>query len=343
MQQHSVSTHNDLKNLFQRPFQGIGDVIHQYPMKINPFVAKLIVNDPDGPLYRQYIPDIEEVNDAIGTDDPLSESLQSPVKQIIHRYPDRVVFLISNTCPSFCRFCMRKRFIGKQPQVSKDEIKEGLDYISKNLGISEVILSGGDPFMQTDQLLLYILGQLKQFSHIQIIRIHSRIPILMPEKITPELISQLRDYHPIYINLHINHAKEITNAAQATIENLSNAGFPLGSQTVLLKGINDNPDVMMHLMKRLLSLRIRPYYIHQMDDTQGTRHFQTSIETGIHIMECLRGHMSGMGVPHFMIDLPGGGGKIPLLPEYVRKHSKSRWVFKNYEGKIIEWNSHINE
>ncbi|KPA12222.1 protein containing DUF160 [Candidatus Magnetomorum sp. HK-1] len=332
-----ILTVEDLKHITNRSFFNIQPVIDKYPMRIHPHVADLISDDLDGPVARQFIPNINELNDSSGIADPLSESQQSPVKQLVHRYPDRVVFLISNTCPSFCRFCMRKRFVGKQSQVNSDEIQDGLRYINRTRTIREVILSGGDPFMLDDQTLLDILDQLKRIPHVQVLRIHSRIPLLMPERITQELIEQLRAYHPLYINLHINHPQEMTENSKIVIESLSDAGVPLGSQTVLLKGINDCPDIMSQLMQQLLTLRIRPYYIHQMDDTQGTRHFQTRIETGIKIMQALRGHMSGMGVPQYMIDLPGGGGKIPLLPEYVIKRSPSAWMFKNFEGKQIKW------
>ncbi|MBF0450535.1 MAG: KamA family radical SAM protein [Candidatus Magnetomorum sp.] len=333
----TLSTVEDLKNFFHLSVSNIQVVIDQYPMRIHPYVANLMAHDPDGPLCRQFIPTIQELYDNLGTDDPLSENLQSPVRQIIHRYPDRVVFLVSNTCPSFCRFCMRKRFVGKQPQVCKDDIQAGLSYIAKTLTIREVILSGGDPFMQDDQVLFDILDQIKKLEHVQILRIHSRIPILMPERITSELILQLRAYHPLYINLHVNHPEEFSDASQKVVENLADAGFPLGAQTVLLKGVNDHPETMLQLMQKLLTLRIRPYYLHHMDDTQGTRHFQTSIDRGLQIMERLRGYMSGMGIPQYMIDLPGGGGKVPLLPDYVLKRSSSVWLFKNFEGKHIEW------
>jgi len=306
-------------------------------MRIHPYVLGLITHQANDPVANQFIPKMDELSDNFGDEDPLSEEQQSPVKQIIHRYPDRVVFLISNTCPSFCRFCMRKRLIGKQPQVSQSDIQMGLKYIASKQTIREVILSGGEPFMQNDTSLLEILDQLKQMSHVKFIRIHSRIPILMPHRITLDLINQLRKYHPLFINLHVNHAKEISSESQVVIQRFADAGFPLGSQTVLLKGINDHPDTMGELMQTLLALRIRPYYIHQMDDTRGTSHFQTDIEAGIQIMMHLRGRISGMGVPQYMIDLPGGGGKIPLLPNYVIHRNDSSWTFKNFEGKSYQW------
>jgi len=337
-QKNSISTLKDLSQYFNLSVEELEPVVEKYPMRIHPYVLGLISNNTNDPIAYQFIPRIDELGNHWGNDDPLSEKKQSPVCQIVHRYPDRVVFLISNTCPSFCRFCMRKRFIGKQPQVTLSSIYNGLAYIKRTKAIREVILSGGEPFMQSDEVLFEICEQLRQISHVQFIRIHSRVPILMPQRITVEMVNQLQKYHPVYLNLHVNHAQEISNESQDAIQIFIDAGFPLGSQTVLLKGVNDNPDTMLELMQKLLALRVRPYYIHQMDDTKGTSHFQTHIETGIQIMEYLRGRISGMGVPQYMIDLPGGGGKIPLLPDYVLEHTDSSWVFKNYEGKAYQWN-----
>jgi len=333
-QKNSISTLKDLSQYFNGTFADLKPVIDRYPMRIYSHVLGLMSSNTNDPIASQFIPTINELSDNLGDDDPLAEKQQSPVSQVIHRYPGRVVFLISNTCPSFCRFCMRKRFIGKQSQVSQSDIQTGLAYIARTSSIQEVILSGGEPFMRNDTSLFEILDQLRQITHVKLIRIHSRVPVLMPHRITLDLVQQLRKYHPIYLNLHINHAKEISSASQKVIQAFADSGFPLGSQTVLLKGINDNPDTMMELMQTLLALRIRPYYIHQMDNTRGTSHFQTSIKTGIQIMTHLRGRISGMGVPQYMIDLPGGGGKIPLLPNYVVEQTDSSWTFKNFEGKI---------
>jgi len=338
LQKNCISTLGALSQYFDIAAAALEPVVEKYPMRIQQYVIGLISNQSNDPIAKQFIPSTDELAHNWANEDPLSENQQSPVSQIVHRYPDRVVFLISNTCPSFCRFCMRKRFIGKQPQVLQSSIHDGLAYIKRTKAIREVILSGGEPFMQSDEILFEILEQLKQVSHVQFIRIHSRAPIMMPHRITVALINQLRKYHPVYLNLHVNHAQEISKESQRVIQNFVDAGFPLGSQTVLLKGINDNPNTMLELMQTLLALRVRPYYIHQMDDTRGTSHFQTAIETGIQIMTYLRGRISGMGVPQYMIDLPGGGGKIPLLPDYVLEHTDTSWVFKNYEGKPYKWN-----
>jgi lysine 2,3-aminomutase len=335
--ENGISTIQDLSQYFDLNTENIKRVVDKYPMRIHPYVLGLMSQNSNDPVANQFIPKIDELADNFGDADPLTEQQQSPVSQIVHRYPDRVVFLISNTCPSFCRFCMRKRFIGKQPQVSKSSINSGLAYIARTKAIQEVILSGGEPFMQSNTSLFEILDQLRQISHVKIIRIHSRIPILMPHRITLDLVHQLRKYHPIYIIIHVNHVKEISKESQTVIQNFVDAGFPIGSQTVLLKDINDNPDTMIELMQTLLAMRVRPYYIHQMDDTKGTSHFQTNIETGIQIMTYLRGRISGMGVPQYMIDLPGGGGKIPLLPNYILDHTDSSWTFRNFEGKPYKW------
>jgi lysine 2,3-aminomutase len=333
----SISTIQALSQYFDLNSEKLKPVVDKYPMRIHPYVLGLMSQKNNAPVANQFIPQIDELADRFGDDDPLAEKQQSPVSQVVHRYPDRVVFLISNTCPSFCRFCMRKRFIGKQPQVSQSSIDIGLSYIARTKAIREVILSGGEPFMHSDTGLFEILDQLRQISHVKIIRMHSRIPILMPHRITLDLVKHLRKYHPIYINIHVNHANEISSESQKVIQNFADAGFPLGSQTVLLKGINDNPDTMLELMQALLTMRVRPYYIHQMDDTQGTSHFQTNIDTGIQIMAYLRGRISGMGVPQYMIDLPKGGGKIPLLPNYILDRTDTSWKFRNFEGKSYEW------
>jgi len=333
----SLTGTEDLADFYNSSLSTYQPVIDKYPMRIHPFVSGLISHDPDGPIARQFIPDMQELSDELGSDDPLAENRQSPVKQIVHRYPDRVVFMVSNTCPSFCRFCMRKRFVGKQPQVTQSDIQDGLAYIARTPQIHEVILSGGEPFMQSNACLLDTMAQLKQMTHVNVIRIHTRVPFLMPERLTADLIEKLRKYHPVYINVHVNHASEITPDACRMITQMADAGFPLGSQTVLLKGVNDCPETMLELMKALLPLRIRPYYIHHLDDTQGTRHFQTDIETGLNIMKCLRGQISGMAVPQFMIDLPNGGGKIPMLPDYVKARTPVSWLFWNYAGKLFEW------
>ncbi len=311
-------------------------IIERYPMRINPYYLSLI-QTPEDPIWKQAVPNIAELHDPHGTDDPLTEEKQSPVPNLIHRYPDRVVFLVSAQCAVFCRYCMRKRKVGSPFSVTDKTISAGLDYIQNNSQIRDVILSGGDPLLLDDDLLYDILKKIRSISHVEIIRIHTRIPCTLPQRVTSDLADILKTFHPLYINTHFNHPREITPESTAACNTLADAGIPLGCQTVLLKGVNDNPEVMKRLMRQLLMIRVKPYYIHQLDLARGTRHFQTSPETGLYIMNNLRGHTSGLCVPHLMIDLPGGGGKIPLVPEYVTERKQDKWLIKNYEGKIYEY------
>ncbi len=311
-------------------------IIERYPMRINPYYLSLI-QTPEDPIWKQAVPNIAELHDPHGTDDPLTEEKQSPVPNLIHRYPDRVVFLVSTQCAVFCRYCMRKRKVGSPFSVTDKTISAGLDYIQNNSQIRDVILSGGDPLLLDDDLLYDILKKIRSISHVEIIRIHTRIPCTLPQRVTSDLADILKTFHPLYINTHFNHPREITPESTAACNTLADAGIPLGCQTVLLKGVNDNPEVMKRLMRQLLMIRVKPYYIHQLDLARGTRHFQTSPETGLYIMNNLRGHTSGLCVPHLMIDLPGGGGKIPLVPEYVTERKQDKWLIKNYEGKIYEY------
>lgn len=312
-------------------------VIQRYPMRINPYYLSLIKSSDD-PLWRQAVPNAVELEvDAALKADPLSEAPQSPVDHLIHRYPDRVVFMISSQCAMYCRHCMRKRRVGKGRAVSRKAIEKGIEYIREQPGIHEVILSGGDPLLMSDGRLDEILTRLKKINHVEILRVHSRAPCTLPSRVTKDLAVLLSSYHPLYLNIQFNHPAELTPAAMAACKKLSDAGIPLGCQTVLLKGINDDAGVMMQLMRGLLKNRIRPYYLHHADPVQGTRHFRTSIAAGLEIMQELRGRIPGMGVPSYMIDLPGGGGKVPLLPEYIKKISRNKLLVENYEGKVFEY------
>ncbi|MCP4352122.1 MAG: KamA family radical SAM protein [Desulfobacterales bacterium] len=332
----SVVTASQLVKHLTADANEVYQVIERYPMRISPYYLSLIQTIGD-PIWKQAVPDIAEMNDPYGTDDPLTEEKQSPVPSLIHRYPDRVVFLVSAQCAVFCRYCMRKRKIGVPFAVTEKTIRAGLDYIQNNTKIRDVILSGGDPLLLDDALLHDILKKIRSMSHVQIIRIHTRVPCTLPHRVTSDLADILKKFHPLYINTHFNHPREITPESTAACNTLADAGIPLGCQTVLLKGVNDNPEIMKRLMHQLLMIRVKPYYIHQLDLAQGTSHFRTSPETGLDIMNNLRGHTSGMCVPHFMIDLPGGGGKIPLVPEHVTERKQDKWIIKNYEGKIYEY------
>ncbi|MGQ9507856.1 MAG: KamA family radical SAM protein [Thermodesulfobacteriota bacterium] len=294
-------------------------VVERYPLSITPYYFNLI-KDIGDPIWRQCVPDIRELEDDHLSEDPLHEESYSPVPNLLHRYPDRVLLLVSLSCPTFCRFCTRKNRIlsGKTLSV-RMMLPFWKEYLKKDTKINEVILSGGEPLMLSDDELETILSTIRSLSHIRILRINTRIPVTLPERITLRLSKRLKRYHPIFINTHFNHPQEITQESSEACAILSDAGIPLGNQTVLLRGVNDEPQVMKELMKKLLTLRIRPYYLHHMDLVKGTSHFRTSINQGLKIMKHLIGNISGMGIPYYVIDLPGGKGKVPLLPHQLMK------------------------
>ncbi len=317
--------------------EAIDLVIRRYPMRINPYFLALI-RSPGDPLWRQAVPEPAEMDDGpLADSDPLSESRQSPVPNLVHRYPDRVLFLVSGQCAMYCRHCMRKRAIGDGHVVTSQNIARGIDYIRRNPEIREVLLSGGDPLLLGDDRLCDILDRLRRIDHVEILRIHTRVPCVMPARITPDLIRMLGRFHPLFVNIQFNHPDELTPEATAACRAMADAGIPLGSQTVLLKGVNDDPVVMTALMRKLLANRIRPYYLHHPDPVRGTAHFRVPIEKGLSIMAALRGNVSGMGVPYYMIDLPGGGGKVPLLPEYVTGRADNCLKVKNFRGKPFDY------
>ncbi len=323
----------------------IKEICSKYPARVNPYYISLIERKDD-PIYKQCIPTMNEITDKSGEEDPLHEEPEHQFRKnvpelITHRYPDRVLFRISNQCAMYCRFCTRKRKVGdptKQPRWF--EILQGIKYIEDHEEIRDVLLSGGDPLMLDDSILEKIIkvvyGIISKRPN-GIIRIGTRIPCVLPQRITPELCEMLKKYHPIYVNTHFNHPAEITEESRKACGMLADAGIPVGCQTVLLKGINDNPAVMKDLMQKLVSMRVRPYYIYQADPVMGTNHFRTKIEKGLEVYKALRGHTSGLCVPTFVVDAPGGGGKIPLLPEYVKEINKDKVVLQNYEEKIYEY------
>jgi lysine 2,3-aminomutase len=310
----------------------VGKVLPRYPMCINPYYLSLLKNARDG-IYRQAVPDIREITGEEGFQDPLNEEGLSPVPGLTHKYPDRVLFLISSRCAMYCRFCNRKRKVGLPSMVTEETIREGLSYIRNTEKVRDVLLSGGDPLLLPDRELYRILSQLRSIPHVEIIRIGTRIPCTLPQRITPQLATMLKGFHPLYINTHFNHPSEITPEASLACERLTDAGIPLGCQTVLLKGVNDDPTVMKTLMKKLLMIRVRPYYLFQADLAKGTSHFWTPLKTGLEIISELQGHTSGLSVPRLMIDLPGGGGKVPLLPEYDMGEDGGNLWIKNYLGE----------
>lgn len=307
-------------------------VAERYPVRISSYYRSLI-SEPGDPVWRQCVPDPLELHDE-QLADPLDEERLSPVPGLIHRYPDRVVWLVSAKCAVFCRFCMRKRRLGQSVPDPCDSRGAVLTYISQTPSIRDVILSGGDPLMLPDNELEEVLSGLRAIPHVEMIRIGSRIPVVLPERITTALCDMLKKYHPLYINTHFNHPVEITPESAAACASLADAGIPLGNQTVLLKGVNDDPATMTLLMHRLLSIRVRPYYLHQMDLVQGTGHFRTSVDCGTRIMKALRGHTSGMANPYYVIDLPGGKGKVPILPETVERNG-SHLSITTYEGDVV--------
>jgi lysine 2,3-aminomutase len=338
-----TSWQNCIKKSITRPeqltgFPGINtreleEVCRTYPMRINPYYMDLI-RQTGTPLRRQAIPDSAELHDDTGMEDPLDEENLSPVPNLVHKYPDRVLFLVSSQCPMYCRFCTRKRKVGRQKMVIDDRsIRAGLDYLEKNRDIREVLLSGGDPLMLSDDRLEKIIRGVRRIDSVEVIRIGTRIPCTLPMRVTKKLAAMLKKYHPLYINTHFNHPAEITPEAKQACTRLADAGIPLGCQTVLLRGVNDSKHVMQELLCKLLAIRVKPYYLFQADLTRGTDHFRTPVTSGLDIMRHLIGRVSGMAVPTFALDAPGGGGKIHLTPEYITSLDDTTLEFLNYLDK----------
>ena len=307
-----------------------------FQARINPYYLSLI-RYPGDPIWLQAVPEEVELYDIDAAEDPLNEDEMSPVPNITHRYPDRALFLTTSQCGLYCRFCTRKRKVGDSSKINMRELEAAFQYLEQHTEINDVILSGGDPLMLTDAMLEKVLIRLRQIPHISIIRLGTKMPCVLPQRITPQLCDMLKKYHPIYVNTHFNHPWEITPESTKACEMLVNAGVPVGCQTVLLKGVNDDPEVMKELMKKLLAIRVRPYYIYQADLTKGANHFRTPIDVGLEIMDNLRGHISGLAVPQFVIDAPGGGGKIPLLPDYVLARDKEKIILRNYKNEVFEY------
>ena len=312
-------------------------IVGEYPMRITPTVMATIKARGDA-IWRQVVPDPAELEDEDAEADPLVEDMMSPVPHLVHRYPDRVLLMVTNQCPIYCRFCTRKRLVGKPGFLKKGELDRAIAYLKEHTEVRDVILSGGDPLLLPDHLLERIFKALRTIPHLEIIRIGSRVPGTLPERITPKLCEIVKKYHPIYMNLHFNHPDELTPEVKAACGMLADAGVPLGAQTVLLQGVNDDPEIMKRLVHQLLLARVKPYYLYQADLTKGTNHFRTTVETGMTIIRALQGHTSGMAVPHFVIDAPGGGGKIPILPaDYLVHLDEDIAVLKNYENKTFHY------
>jgi lysine 2,3-aminomutase len=303
-----------------------------FEFRISPAMVDLI-QAPNDPIWRQYVPTVQELEVHDGIVDSLAEDEHSPVPNITHRYPDRALFLVSPVCATYCRFCTRRRKVGDPEKIPMSQLESAFQYLEQHTEIRDVIMSGGDPLLLSDRRIEDLCKRLRAIKHIEVIRIGSRIPCHLPERITPELCAILKKYHPLYINTHFNHPDELTPAAVNALGMLADAGIPLGCQTVLLKGVNDDAAVMKRLMQKLLAARVRPYYIYMCDQVAGAEHFRTTVEKGLEIIKALRGWTSGLAVPHFVIDAPGGGGKIPLLPEYVESINDDEVVLRNYAGQ----------
>lgn len=319
----------------------IEQTIAKFPLNITPYYASLIDKDnyQNDPIFKQAFPRVEELEICkYDMADPLHEDKDSPTKGITHRYPDRVLFLVSNCCAMYCRHCTRKRKVGDPDHIpSKEQILKGIEYIKNNPKIRDVLLSGGDPLMLPDDFLDWVLTELRKIPHVEVIRIGSRIPVVLPYRVTKELVTMLKKHHPLWLNTHFNHPRELTPSAQEALRRLADAGIPLGNQSVLLAGVNDCPQIMKKLNQKLVANRVRPYYLFQCDLSEGLTHFRTPVGKGIEIMESLIGHTSGLAVPTYVIDAPGGGGKIPVMPNYILSWSTNKIVLRNYEGVITTY------
>lgn len=327
-------------NLTEKEEEGIQKSLEILRMGITPYYALLMdKDDPKCPVRMQAVPTILETHiSSADMDDPLHEDGDSPVPGITHRYPDRVLFLITDMCSMYCRHCTRRRFAGHNDAgVPRDRIDAAIEYIRKTPVVRDVLLSGGDALLVSDDLLEYIISKLREIPHVEIIRIGSRTPVVLPQRITPALVNMLKKYHPIWLNTHFNHSKEVTPETKKACAMMADAGIPLGNQSVLLKGINDSVHIMRDLVHDLVMMRVRPYYIYQCDLSTGIEHFRTPVSKGIEIIEGLRGHTSGYCIPTFVVDAPGGGGKIPVMPQYMISQSPEKVILRNYEGVITTY------
>lgn len=343
---NSIKDINTFENLLGVKFsedqrEKLKDTVEKFPLSVTPYYLSLIDTEDfeNDPVFKQAIPSPSElVMTKYDMKDPLAEDIDSPVPLITHRYPDRVLFHISNLCSMYCRHCTRKRKVGDNDYIPrKSEIQKGLDYIRNTPQIRDVLLSGGDPFMLPDKYLDWILTELRAIPSVEVIRIGSRMPVVLPYRITDDLVNILKKHHPVWVNTHFNHPREVTESAKEALAKLADNGIPLGNQTVLLAGVNDCPRIMKKLVHKLVMNRVRPYYLYQCDLSEGLSHFRTPVGKGIEIIESLIGHTSGFAVPTYVIDAPGGGGKIPVMPNYLISWSTNKVVLRNYEGVITTY------
>jgi len=315
------------------------EVCTRFPMAVSPYYLSLIdPNDPEDPIMRQVLPSIHEiVPSAAASPDPLREEENTPVKGLTHRYPDRALFVVTGVCAVYCRHCTRRRnwIEGSGATLTAPEVTSAVGYLRSHPEIRDVLISGGDPLTLPIPFLANILEQVRGIPHVEIIRLGTRIPVVLPQRVTPPLLDVLEKNGPLWVNTQFNHPREVTGESARACDLLLRRGIPVSNQTVLLRGINDRPDIIEELNRALLRIKVRPYYLFQCDPVAGTEHFRTSIWTGVKIMEHLRGRVSGLAIPHFVIDLPGGGGKVPLLPDYIVSQNEHQITFRNYEGKLF--------
>lgn len=309
-------------------------------MAVTPHFFNLIDRDnPDCPIRRQVVPRIEEsLTSPYEMADPCGEDAHMPVPGLVHRYPDRVLFLVTDRCASYCRYCTRSRVVsGVGEQELETDFEAAFRYLERHTEVRDVLLSGGDPLLFSDAKLERILERLRRIPHLEFLRVGSRVPVFLPQRITPALCAMLRKFHPLFLSVHVNHPRELTLEVKEALERLADAGIPLGNQSVLLKGVNDDLATMRALVHKLLMCRVRPYYLYQLDLIQGSSHLEVPVAEGVRLIEGLRGHTTGYAVPQYVIDAPGGGGKVPVNPEYVLRRAPDRTLVRNFEGRTFEY------
>jgi lysine 2,3-aminomutase len=337
-----IRTLDELKKLFPsiKEVDGLKEASARFPMAITPYYASLIrkLDDTD-PVFRMIIPQLDELVDPpFLREDPLEEDIDSPLPGLVHRYRDRALIITTTMCASYCRYCTRKRVAGqRETTLSSRNLKHICEYLSSHPEVKDVILSGGDPLTLSTEHLRQILAAVRSVKSVEIVRIGSRVPVTLPMRITDELVDMLAQFHPLYLNTHFNHPVEITPQSFEACTKLANAGIPLGNQSVLLRGVNDDPQILEALFRGLLRMRVRPYYLFQCDLVRGVEHFRTPISRGIEIMEYLRGRLSGLAIPTFVVDTPHGGGKVPVMPNYIVSTSPTHTVLRNYEGMLVSY------
>lgn len=336
----SVERLRQVVDLTSEEADNISKCLKKFRMAITPYYAGLMSKeDRECPVRQQAVPSpLEMHTSSADMDDPLHEDIDSPVPGITHRYPDRVLLLVTDQCSMYCRHCTRRRMAGSRDRaLPLSQVEKAINYIKHNTVIRDVLISGGDPLTLNDDRLEYIISRLRAISHVEIIRIGSRMPVVLPQRITTGLCNMLKKYHPLWLNTHFNHPKEITGESIAACNRLADAGIPLGNQSVLLKGVNDCIYIMKSLLHQLVKMRVRPYYLYQCDLSQGIEHFRTAVSKGLEIIEGLRGHTSGLAVPTFVVDAPGGGGKIPVSPQYMISQSDQKVILRNFEGNLYTY------